>query len=231
MAAQKVSGIFSYSCLTLKLKVALGSKWLNEVSVYTTYYFTGSGSRSVWLLFHSRCCLVYNASAITHYVPVSYLSRMECASPPFFLHQEREGCGQSLYSLHGVQLHHHPGSTWLPLSSLVLFRLRLLVPQRLRTRPQRSLRTGRAWGTIRWSGQHRDKRTVVKELIGDRRAQSQCTSLINWTMRSITPHLFTGLCVPGPGRGNPRECAAGSFTDITHWHSSALTLRPVCLHD
>lgn len=159
MAAQKLSPVFS-STLVWCLKVALGSKWLNEVSVYTTYYFTGSGSCSVWLLFHSRCCLVYNTSAMKHYVPVSYLSWIKCASP-FFLHQEREGCGRPLYSLHGVQLHHDPGSTWLPLSSLVLFRLRLLVPQRLRTRPQRSLCTGRVRGTIRWPGQLRERICTV----------------------------------------------------------------------
>lgn len=145
----------------LKLKVELGSKWLHEVAVYATYYFTGSGSCLVCLLFHSHCYLVYNAWAIKHYIPISYLSWMKCASPPFFLHQEREGCGQPLYSLHGVQLHHHPGSTWLPLLSLVLFRLRLLVPQWLCTRPQRSFRTGRARWTIRWPGQLWDKHTIV----------------------------------------------------------------------
>lgn len=68
-------------------------------------------------------------------------------------HPAREGCRQPLYCLHGVELHHHPGPTGLPQPPLVLLRLRLLVPQRLRTGPLRPLRAWRARGTIRWPGQ------------------------------------------------------------------------------
>lgn len=74
---------------------------------------------------------------------------------------EREGCGQPLHCLHGVELHHHPGPTWLPEPSFVLFRLRLLVPQWLCTRPQWPLCAWRARGALRWPGQRRG--TLVEQ--------------------------------------------------------------------
>lgn len=59
---------------------------------------------------------------------------------------------------------------------------------------------------------------VSEQIEGDRRARCQCRYEFDWTARSIISHLSTGLCVPGPGRGNPRERTAGSVTDITHRH-------------
>lgn len=69
-------------------------------------------------------------------------------SPP-----AREGCRRPLHHLHGVQLHHHPGPARLPQRSHLLFRLRLLVAQRLRAGRQRSVRAWRTGGAVRRPGE------------------------------------------------------------------------------